>query len=279
MATILFNPEIPEVGLRFETNPQAIANLQLTNPPWVIVTQIDVPPPADQPGFRVDPGEPIFDAVNLTYTNTWVLVELLPDYAGLKAMISDSSLMDRVTNKQTPVETITTHRNGRAQSGGSNFIVLDAAASDADNAYLGSVMLVPTGTGSGNAFICTGYTGATRQANLVRISGDGSPFVLDGTTRYRMYPLEAMHAVSVDAADVWAIERTTRKFMAVLDRLVSLYVSDGFNPAPGDNLTITTKFQDRLNEWVTAVNFNTEDRDSLRAYLLQYVPARGYIVP
>jgi hypothetical protein len=279
MATILFNPGIPEAGLRFETDPQVITNLQNTAPPWVIVTQVDVPPPVADPGFRVDPGEPIFDPVALTYTNTWVITELPPDYAGLQSMIGDSALMDRVTNRLTPVEVITTHRNGRAQSGGSNFIVLAEAASDVDGAYLGSVMLVPQGTGLNNAFICIGYTGATRQADLVRISGNGAAFVLDGTTRYRMYPLEAMHAVAVDAAGVWTIERTTRRFMSVLERMVSLYESDGFNPAPGDNANIVARFQDRLNAWVAAVNFNAEDRATLAGYLGEFVPTRGYTVP
>lgn len=202
-----------------------------------------------------------------------------PNYYGLQSMIGDSPLMDRVTNRLTPVETITSHRNGRAQSGGSNFIVLATGASTEDGAYLGSLMLVPQGTGLNQAFVCIGYNGTTQQADLIRISDGGTPFTLDGTTRYRMYPLEAMHAVAVDAANVWAIERATRRFMNVLERMVGLYVSDGFNSAPGDNATIIARFQTRLNEWVTAVNFNAEDRDALRGYLLQFVPTRGYLVP
>jgi hypothetical protein len=206
MATILFNPEIPEAGLRFETDPQVITNLQNSAPPWVIVQQIDVPPPTAEPGFRVDAGQPVFDAVNLTYTNTWVVTELPPDYAGLHSALEGSDLMDVVGLRATP-----------------------------------TLSLSPAGAGRTTAEI---YTALNR------------------------------------LNDANAAERTSLQLMVTLGRLVDLYKAPAFGvPARGDNPTIVTRFQTRLTAWVNAVNFSADDRGQLRAYLLQYVPTRGYTVP
>ena len=73
---------------------------------------------------------------------------------------------------------------------------------------------------------------------------------------------------------VYAIERTSRELMSILDRLTTRYQND-----LTDTPTLRTRFQNRLTAWVNAVDFNAEDRDTLRAYLLQYVPTRGYTVP
>ena len=200
-----------------------------------------------------------------------------PNYAGLLAELSGSDLMDVVDNRETPQKVIG-NRSGIAQSGGSNFLILATTASDQDNAYFGSTMLVTQGTGNNQAFICTGYVGATRRADFVCISGSGAAVTLDGTTRYRMYPLEDMHSIDSAAVAVWNVGRTTRQFMATLNTMVARYAPEP-GATYGDTANLRTRFQDRLTAWVITVNFNSTDRDQLRAYLLQYVPTRGYLVP
>ena len=194
----------------------------------------------------------------------------LNGYLSLKNQLDDSDLYDVVTNKQTPSHTIAA-KNARAQSGGSNFLILAADAPADNNAYRGSIMNVTQGTGLGEAFVCIAYDGTTKRADFIRTSGNGAALVMDGTTRYFMFPLENIYEIASSSAAVWAIERTTRQFEAILSKLAT----------SGDNgdATKISRFQARLTAWVNAVNFNTTDRDILRAYLLQYVPTRGYTVP
>ena len=157
--------------------------------------------PADQPGFVVSLAGPVIDNTVSppSYTYTWVVTELPPDYAGLHAEIEGSDLMDVALRKSTPTLTLS--------------------------------------------------TGAARTLNE---------------------SYTALNRIN----DVYAIERTSRELMVILDKLISRY-----NSELTDTPTLITRFQDRLTAWVNAVNFSTGDRDTLRGYLLQYVPTRGYLVP
>lgn len=59
-------------------------------------------------------------------------------------------------------------RYSKATGGGANTVTLDAAASATDNLYVGSVIEIYSGTGAGQARVCTAYDGTTKVATVGR---------------------------------------------------------------------------------------------------------------
>jgi len=203
----------------------------------------------------------------------WVLVDnppVPPDYAGLSEALEESSLYNAMLNKQTPA-IVLSDRAALPQAGGSNTLTLNTAASSEDNVYVGSILLITAGLGNNEAFVVRGYTGATRVALLARITGNGSAFTLDATSRYRIYSLEEFFSGISRISSVFEIQKASARFFATLSRFET--------KGDRDNPDAISRFQARLNEWVVACNFNEADRDELRGILATYAPSRNYLVP
>jgi hypothetical protein len=106
---------------------------------------------------------------------------------------------------------------------------------------------------------------------LARITGNGSAFTLDATSRYRIYSLEEFFSGIGKIARVFEIQVAFARFDAVLSRFEAR--------GDRDNPVAISRFQTRLNEWVIACNFDVTERDELRAILAVNAPARNYSVP
>ena len=191
------------------------------------------------------------------------------DYEGLSNALDESSLLDVMANKLTPAITIS-DRQAKAQAGGSNSLTLNTLASSVDDAYLGCLLLVTSATGVGETFVVSGYVGATRVATLRRLSGDGTAFTLDATTRYRLYSLEEFRDGLLKVANVFSINSAWNK----LQQTLNTFIVRGDR----DSATAIARFQNRIDAWVTAVAFNTTQKAELQALLTQYCPARSYTV-
>jgi hypothetical protein len=253
----LFLPTLTPSPLRNESDAGVIATL--TRKGWAETT-----PPTPGTGQTAQ-----WDGT----TRAWTLVNnppIPPDYRGLREAILDSMLLNVMWNKMTPTITLS-DQTALPQAGGSNSLTLDATASSADDAYIGSILLITGGLGNNEAFIVRAYTGSTRVALLARISGNGAAFTLNATSRYRIYSLEQFFDGLGKAGKVFDIQKSYSRFDGVLSRLET--------NGDRDSATAIARFQTRLNEWVVACDFNVTERNELRGLLTTYAPTRSYTVP
>jgi len=203
----------------------------------------------------------------------WVLVDnppVPPNYAGLREGLDESTLLPSMWDKETPTITLS-DPSALPQTGASNSLTLNESASSVDGTYVGSLLFVTAGLGNNEAFVVRAYTGATRVANLSRISGNGAAFVLDATSRYRIYAADQLYSGLKNVAGVFRIQETWARF----DNILSRFETSGDK----DNAVRIARFQTRLSNWVTACDFNVTERDELRALLATYAPTRNYTVP
>jgi len=137
---------------------------------------------------------------------------------------------------------------GLAQGGSSNTITLNALGSSANNAYVGQLVFIRSGTGADQIRLITAYDGSTKIAT-VEINWDVTP---DTTTGYVIYPAHE-HSLAQVKAQV-----TTALSDIKLDHLVA--VADGDDPV--DN-SIIAMLASASGDW-SAFNEATDSLQAIR---------------
>jgi hypothetical protein len=193
-----------------------------------------------------------------------------PNYGQLREDILDSQAFNFQALRLSPSINLA-DPTALPQAGGANSLTLNISASSVNNAYTGSTVLITAGLGANEAFVVRTYDGPSRVAALTRVSGNGTAFTLDATSRYRIYSLEQFYDALNKVSGVFAIQRAYSR----LDSILSNFASAGDR----DNATRIARFQTLLNEWVSACGFDVAERDELRGLLATNVPSRGYTVP
>jgi hypothetical protein len=246
-------------SIRNETSQQRISNL--TRKGWSVLAE----PPYDPATQYLQPNNETgrIDVIDIPPAP--------PDYEGFAEALGESTAITNAVNAKLYPNIRLSNKEARAQAGGLNTLRLATTASPGNNDYNGSPLLVTGGTGAGEVFAVTGYIGATKDATLRRISGDGTPFTLDGTTRYLCYSLDEIFTGIGRVAVTFEIGKADLRLEKVLNSLV----------ARGDrgNQTIINRFKARLTDWVTAVNFAAPERTELQGLVDTYLPTVRYTVP
>lgn len=78
-----------------------------------------------------------------------------------------NSVVVGTNNDKTGYRLAVEIRNGTAQAGAAGSITLDSGASATDNLYKGCWIVLTTGTGAGQARLCTAYVGSTKVATVL----------------------------------------------------------------------------------------------------------------
>lgn len=103
--------------------------------------------------------------------------------------------------------------SGLAAGGGASSVTLDSSASSVDGTYIGSTVMILTGTGGGQVRIITGYTGATKVATVSQ-SWATTP---DTTSAYAVIPIGRSLLIDTSASGATAVRAAVGLASANLD--------------------------------------------------------------
>jgi len=174
-----------------------------------------------------------------------------------------------------PFSSILVANHGTAQAGAAGSITLAAGASAVDNAYIGSVVYLSTGTGAGQVRLITDYDGTSKIATI----SDNWTTTPDNTSVYKVLPVgrTIVDSMSADAAeDVWT--HTPRTLTQSATSIASAVAGGTVTIHRGDSLSASiTGLGDisaRTKLWFT-VKRNPADVDT--ASIIQIEETAGLV--
>jgi hypothetical protein len=161
-----------------------------------------------------------------------------------------------------PFSGILLSQHGIATAGAANSITLSADASAISATYVGSVVYISSGTGTGQIRLITAYDGATKVATV----SDNWTTIPDNTSVYKVLPVGRVIVDSITAgavSDVWSAPARTLTMSAAA--VVSAVDGDDIAILRGDTFSATiTGLGDisaRSNLWFS-VKVQRSDADS-----------------
>jgi hypothetical protein len=145
---------------------------------------------------------------------------------------------------------------GLAQAGSSTTITLNADASSADDAYIGQLVFLVSGTGSDQAALITDYNGTTKVATIETGAADQQWVTTpDTTTAYRILPASPVQVQAAIAARFDGIEGAT--FDTATDSLEQIRNNLGGGAGGGGDATLANQTTMIANQQILLARTST----------------------